>query len=468
MAASCPINVSYYKIKPIIKKEKEGHHEENQTFAQAACWRALRGNSKARRQGRKGHTGSHSGLGANIFSSVYGTVEEVTDQAIVIQPDDEQPDKYIPIKKSDSKLEMVKEAGIVGMGGAGFPTGVKLGADLQGGYILVNAAECEPGLRHNIMQLEQQAEKTVRGVEYCMEMSNAKKAIFAIKRKNARAISAIKKAIADKPDISIHLLPDIYPMGEERAVVRECLGILLEPTQLPSAAHANVVNCETVLRVAEAIEDQKPCIYKNISVVGKVHGGSEAQVFMDMPVGISVEDMLDKVGGIDGEYGEIIMGGAFTGLPTELDAPTTKTTGAIIVTIPFLDLHGAKVGLLVCACGGGEARMRDIAKKYNAEVVSVTFCKQAIEVKPGAPRKCENPGNCPGQIAKVLEMKRAGAEYLIIGNCSDCSNTVVTCGTLKMGLKVIHQTDHVMRTIHHPLYRHLTISKTVDQDLSEF
>ena len=409
-----------------------------------------------------------TGLGANIFSSVYGTVEEVTDQAIVIQPDDEQPDKYIPIKKSDSKLEMVKEAGIVGMGGAGFPTGVKLGADLQGGYILVNAAECEPGLRHNIMQLEQQAEKTVRGVEYCMEMSNAKKAIFTIKRKNARAISAIKKAIADKPDISIHLLPDIYPMGEERAVVRECLGILLEPTQLPSAAHANVVNCETVLRVAEAIEDQKPCIYKNISVVGKVHGGPEAQVFMDMPVGISVEDMLDKVGGIDGEYGEIIMGGAFTGLPTELDAPTTKTTGAIIVTIPFLDLHGAKVGLLVCACGGGEARMRDIAKKYNAEVVSVTFCKQAIEVKPGAPRKCENPGNCPGQIAKVLEMKRAGAEYLIIGNCSDCSNTVVTCGTLKMGLKVIHQTDHVMRTIHHPLYRHLTISKTVDQDLSEF
>ena len=285
-----------------------------------------------------------TGLGANIFSSVYGTVEEVNDQAIVILPEDEQPDRYIPIKKSDNKLDMVKEAGIVGMGGAGFPTGVKLAADLEGGYILVNAAECEPGLRHNIMQLEQQAEKTVRGVEYCMEMSNAKKAIFAIKRKNARAISAIKKAIANKPDISIHLLPDIYPMGEERAVVRECLGILLGPTQLPSAAHANVVNCETVLRVAEAIEDQKPCICKNISVVGKVHGGPEAQVFMDMPVGISVEDMLEKVGGIDGEYGEIIMGGAFTGLPTTLEAPTTKTTGAIMVTVPFLDLHGAKVG----------------------------------------------------------------------------------------------------------------------------
>lgn len=409
-----------------------------------------------------------TGLGANIFSSVYGVVEEVTEDAIIIQPDAEQPDKYVPIAKSENKLDMVKAAGIVGMGGAGFPTGVKLGTNLEGGYILVNAAECEPGLKHNIKQLEEQAEKTVRGVEYCMEMSNASKGIFAIKKKNAKAISAVKAAIKDKPNISIHLLPDIYPMGEERAVVRECLGILLDPTQLPSAAKANVVNAETVLRVAEAIEDQKPCIYKNISVIGRVKGGPEAQCFMDMPVGISVSDLIDMCGGIDGEYGEIIMGGPFTGKATEIDAPTTKTTGAIIVTIPFPDLKGAKVGLLVCACGGSEERMRDICAKMNGVVVSVTSCKQAVQVKPGAPLKCENPGNCPGQIAKVMEMKRAGAEYLIIGNCSDCSNTVTTCGTLKMGLKLFHQTDHVMRTIGHPLYRKLTVSKSVDQDLSEF
>ncbi len=409
-----------------------------------------------------------TGLGANIFSSVYGVVEEVTEDAIIIKPDAEQPDKYIPIKKSDNKLDMVKEAGIVGMGGAGFPTGVKLGANLEGGYILVNAAECEPGLKHNIKQLEEQAEKTVRGVEYCMEISNAAKGIFAIKKKNAKAISAVKAAIKDKPNISIHLLPDIYPMGEERAVVRECLDILLDPTQLPSAAKANVINAETVLRVAEAIEDQKPCIYKNISVLGKLNGGTEARVFEDMPVGISVEDLIEMAGGIDGEYGEIIMGGPFTGKATELTAPTTKTTGGIIVTIPFPDLKGAKVGLLVCACGGNEDRMRDICAKMNGQVVSVTQCKQAVSAKPGGPLKCENPGNCPGQIAKVMEMKRAGAEYLIIGNCSDCSNTVTTCGTLKMGLKLFHQTDHVMRTIGHSLYRHLTVSKTVEQDLSEF
>ena len=81
-----------------------------------------------------------TGLGANIFSSAYGVVEDVLEDRIIIKPDEEQKDEYVKIPEG-SKLDMVKAAGVVGMGGAGFPTGVKLGTDLQGGYILVNAAE---------------------------------------------------------------------------------------------------------------------------------------------------------------------------------------------------------------------------------------------------------------------------------------------------------------------------------------
>ena len=99
-----------------------------------------------------------TGLGANIFSSAYGVVEDVLEDRIIIKPDEEQKDEYVKIPEG-SKLDMVKAAGVVGMGGAGFPTGVKLGTDLQGGYILVNAAECEPGLRHNIQQLEDDCAK---------------------------------------------------------------------------------------------------------------------------------------------------------------------------------------------------------------------------------------------------------------------------------------------------------------------
>ncbi|MEF9941614.1 MAG: proline reductase-associated electron transfer protein PrdC [Lachnospiraceae bacterium] len=403
-----------------------------------------------------------TGLGANIFSGVYGVVEEVREDRIIIKADAEQKEEFIPIEEG-SKLDMVKAAGIVGMGGAGFPTGVKLGTDLNGGYILINAAECEPGLRHNILQIEEECDKIVRGVKYAMEISNAAKAIFAIKKKNTKAVQILKEAIKGESAISIFLLPDIYPMGEERAVVRECLGIELDPTQLPSAANAVVLNSETISRITEAIEDRKPCFSKNVTVRGKIVGGNEEHVFMDVPVGTSVGDLIERAGGIDGEYGEIIMGGAFTGKSTTVEAPITKTTGGILVTLEFMDLHGAPVGLLVCACGGDETRMRELCAKMNGKVVSVARCKQAAEMKNGS-LKCERPGNCPGQVQNSIQFRKDKCEYIIIGNCSDCSNTVMGSAP-KMGLKVFHQTDHVMRTIGHPLYRHLTVSKKVDQDI---
>ena len=428
-----------------------------------------------------------TGLGANIFSSVYGKVTEITEDRIIIEPAEEQPDEFVPIDVPEdaSKLDMVKAAGIVGMGGAGFPTGVKLNINLAEtqmgeidpeinpelpadfkvdcGYILVNAAECEPGLEHNIRQIEEQCDKVVRGVKYCMEITHADKAIFAIKKKNQKAIKTLQKALESEPAISMHLLPDIYPMGEERAVVRECLGVNLT-TQLPSAARSVVVNLETAAKVAEAVDEKKPCISKNLTVRGKLVGGNGAHVFMDVPVGVSVGELIERAGGIDGKYGEIIMGGAFTGKSTELDEPITKTTGGIIVTVEFPDLHGANVGILVCACGGSEARMREIAEKMNGKVVSVCRCKQAIENKPGAPLKCLRPGNCPGQVKNNMQFKKDKCEYIIIGNCSDCSNTVMASGP-KMGLKVFHQTDHAMRSVGHALYRSLKVSKQVSQDI---
>lgn len=429
-----------------------------------------------------------TGLGANIFSSVYGKVVEIKEDRIVIEPAAEQPDEFEPIDVPEgaSKLDMVKAAGVVGMGGAGFPTGIKLGINLaetemaeldpeinpelpagfklENSYILINAAECEPGLEHNIKQIEEQCEKVVTGVKYCMEITNADKAIFAIKKKNQKAIKILQKALESEPAISMHLLPDIYPMGEERAVVRECLGVNLTPVQLPSAARSVVVNLETVARIAEAIDEKKPCITKNVTVRGKLVGGNAAHVFMDVPVGVSVGELIERAGGIDGKYGEIIMGGAFTGKSTDVDAPITKTTGGIIVTVEFPDLHGATMGVLVCACGGNEDRMREIAEKMNSKVVSVCKCKQAIETKPGAPLKCLRPGNCPGQVKNNMQFKKDKCEYIIIGNCSDCSNTVMASGP-KMGLKVFHQTDHAMRSVGHALYRTLKVSKQVSQEI---
>ena len=398
-----------------------------------------------------------TGLGANIFSSVYGEVKEITEDAIIIEKDEDQPEEFVELEGED-KLQLIKDAGVVGMGGAGFPTAIKLGTKVK--YILVNAAECEPLLHHNVDQMVDNTELTIRGLKYVMEICQAEKGIFALKAKNKKAVDALVEGCKGDDSLDIHLLPDIYPMGEERAVVREVLGILLQPTDLPSVADAVVINVETLQRVAEAIELKKPCFSKNVTVVGKLNGGTEPHVFMDVPVGTSVKELIDAAGGIDGEYGEIIMGGPFTGKACELDAPITKTTGGIIVTQPFEDLKGEKMGLLVCACGGNEERMQDLAKKMNAEVVCVQKCKQAADVKGNL--KCENPGNCPGQALKVMNIKKAGAKHILIGNCTDCSNTVMGSAP-KMNVEVHHQTDHVLQTVGKDVIRYMTASKTVPQ-----
>lgn len=182
---------------------------------------------------------------------------------------------------------------------------------------------------------------------------------------------------------------------------------------------------------------------------------------MDVPVGTTVGALIERAGGIDGDYGEIIMGGPFTGHAVDLDTPITKTTGGIIVTAPFEDLNKAKLGILLCACGGNEPRMQDIAEKMNADVVLVQKCKQAADVK--GTLKCENPGNCPGQAQKCLNFKKAGCTDILIGNCSDCTNTVMGSAP-KLGLTVHHQVDHVFDTVGLERMRYLNKSKAVAQN----
>lgn len=398
-------------------------------------------------------------LGAPLHSPFAGAVEEIRPDAIVIQAADSQPDTFEPLA-GNTDSELLAASGLVGMGGAGFPTHVKCKVDLNGGWILVNAAECEPFLEHNIHQLETQAEKTIEGLKHIMALCHADNGVFAIKAKHEKAVAALQKLCEQEEHISVHLLPDLYPMGEERAVVREVLGRLLSVTDLPSKADAVVINTETVLRAAECFLDHRPVITKNVSVAGKLKGGTQTRVFTDVPIGTTVGSLIEKAGGIDGEYGEIILGGPFTGHAVTLDTPITKTTGGILVTAPFEDLHEAKLGLLLCACGGNESRMRDLAEKMNGEVVLVQKCKQAADVK--GTLKCENPGNCPGQAQKCLNFKKAGCTDILIGNCSDCTNTVMGSAP-KLGLKVHHQTDHVFDTMGLERMRYLTKSKSVVQ-----
>ena len=386
------------------------------------------------------------GLGANIHSSVYGKVVEINPDAIVIKPDAHQPTEFIKIKDTANHLEAIKEAGIVGAGGAGFPTHVKFNTNLDGGCVIVNAAECEPTLFHNSRVLEENPGSILRGLTYIMEITNAAKGFIAIKPHDKVALIHLEKAIeaytreiknstnetADsmqetkdsaneinsRVSIEIRTLPDMYPAGDERVVVREILGIELEPGQLPSTVGAIVSNVETVKRVQEAIELRKPVITKDITVGGRLRStlGNSPQVFLEQPLGVPVSQHIKECGGVVAPAGEILLGGPFMGASGDEDDPLTKTTSGVFVAMPYPVVE-KKFGIMACECGAPKERLRGIVAGMGGTVISETLCKRMMEVN--GRYRCEKPGNCPGQAENALYLKKQGAQAILTSACQD-------------------------------------------------
>lgn len=359
--------------------------------------------------------GKPEGLGAFIHSSVNGTVKSINDNEIVIEADENQSKDYLPIKDTDDKLEAIMEAGIVGAGGAGFPTHIKLKTKIPGGYAIINAAECEPILKHNVHYIDVEAQKIVNGLKYIMEITEATHGIIAIKPKHKESISILKKAIGKAP-IEIKYLPDLYPSGDERVVIREILGVELKPGQLPSEANAIVQNVETAKNIALAIEDRKPVIDKDVTIGGRVRNAREGLTSMDVPVGYPVIKLIEAAGGYVEPYGEIVLGGPFTGIHGEENSPVTKTLGGVLVAMPFPQ-DKRKFGILACECGAQEERLKEVVESMGGEVVAQERCKRMVEVN--GRYRCELPGICPGQAQTIMSLKKKGAQAILAGSCGD-------------------------------------------------
>ncbi len=163
------------------------------------------------------------------------------------------------------------------------------------------------------------------------------------------------KVIKNDARIEIKYLPDIYPSGDERVVVRELLGVELKPGQLPSEAKAVVCNVETLKNITLAIEKKKPVIDKDITVGGRIRGAENGKVLFDVPIGTLARDLIEQIGKAIEPYGEFVIGGAFTGMRGNKNSPITKTSGGLTLAMPFFN-EERHLGLLFCECGGGEQR----------------------------------------------------------------------------------------------------------------
>lgn len=356
-----------------------------------------------------------NGLGANIHASYTGEIVGINEINIEIKVDDDQDlDTYMKIPDTKTNIEAIEAAGVVGAGGAGFPTHIKLKTEIPGGTFLINAVECEALLSHNIDQVTKHLDQLIRGIKYCLEITKAKKAVIAVKGKHRQLIVQMLKALKDEDNIGVFKMDDLYPTGDERVIIREVLGTPPKPGQLPSELNAAVCNVETIKHIAEAIEDRKPAIDKDVSVSGRVQ--QKETIFENVPIGTPVKQLIEHVGGYVEPHGEIVLGGPMTGRSGKEDSPITKTTGGVLVAMPFPQ-EKRKVGLLVCECGGSEERMTEIAESMGAEVVASQMCKRMVEVN--GRYRCALPGICPGQAQTVMDLKKQGAEVVMTGSCSD-------------------------------------------------
>ncbi len=353
------------------------------------------------------------GLGVNIHSSIEGTVIEATEEYIII--DGEVSKDYVKIQENLLVLEKIEEAGIVGSGGAGFPTHIKLQNKIVDGVLYINSAECEPLLSHNINYIKNNVEDFLEGIKIVLEHLQCKKAVIAIKEKHSQVIKLLSEKITNT-NIEIGKLKNIYPAGDERVIIRELHGVVLEPGALPITIGAVVLNVETVKNIFQAVVNLKPLISKDITFGGRIKDLYEPKVLTNVPIGLLVEDLIKQNGEILEPYGEILMGGPFTGKSVTFKDSINKTTGAIFITNPFLNIK-ENIGVIECECGANSDRLKELVEKMNGTIVASEKCKRMVEVNGRF--RCEKPGECPGQAEVCLKLKKAGATTILTTTCED-------------------------------------------------
>jgi Na+-translocating ferredoxin:NAD+ oxidoreductase RnfC subunit len=220
--------------------------------------------------------------------------------------------------------ERIRDAGVVGAGGAGFPAHVKAGSSVE--YVIANGAECEPLLHKDFEVMARHADRVVRGVELLMESTGARHGIVGIKEKNRAAVEAISAAI-DDPRIRVHLLGDFYPSGDEFILVYEATGRLIPARGIPLDVGIVVSNVETLYNVAAAAEGT-PVVEKFVTVTGAV---AEPTTFV-APVGLSFRDAIEAAGGASvADFGVFVSGVMMGSLEFDLDLPITKTCAGLVV-----------------------------------------------------------------------------------------------------------------------------------------
>ena len=278
-----------------------------------------------------------------IHSSVSGTVKGIEPRltatgsmvsSIIIENDQQYESvEFTPARLEDlSKEEIlarIKEGGVVGMGGAGFPTQVKLAPKEPEkiDHILVNGAECEPYLTSDYRRMLDDSEKLIEGLRVMLKLFDNAKGYICIEDNKPDCIAKLKEMVKDIPRIEVAELMTKYPQGGERFLIKAVTDREINSTMLPADAGCVVDNVDTVIAVYEAVILGKPVMDRIVTVTGQ--GIKNPQNF-DVLSGTDMAELIEAAGGLTDNVSKVISGGPMMGQALfSLDFPVAKTSSAL-------------------------------------------------------------------------------------------------------------------------------------------
>lgn len=225
--------------------------------------------------------------------------------------------------------DIVREAGIVGLGGAGFPTNVKLTPKDESkiDYVIVNGAECEPYLTCDYRMMIEEPERLVGGLKVMLQLFENAKAVIGIENNKPKAIETLRALVKDEPKITVEPLRTKYPQGGERSLIYAVTGREINSSMLPADAGCVVDNVNTVMAIYDAVCKQTPILERVITVTGDAV--KEPQNFK-VRTGMNYNDIIEAVGGFVGEPKKILSGGPMMGQAMyTTDVPVTKNSSSL-------------------------------------------------------------------------------------------------------------------------------------------
>ncbi len=285
-------------------------------------------------------------VSAPIYASVSGTVKAIEPRrvvtgdsvmSIIVENDGlyEEAETMLPIKPLEQMtkediIQTVKEAGIVGMGGAGFPTFIKLSPKEPDkiDYVIGNCAECEPYLTSDYRRMMEEPEKVVGGLKIILKLFDNAKGILAVEDNKPDCIQKLKELVADEPRITVMGLKTKYPQGAERTLIYATTGRQINSGMLPADAGCVVNNVDTIVAVYRAVTEGRPLMERIVTVTGDAIANPQNY---RIHIGMNYQELVEEAGGFKTEPEKIVCGGPMMGFSMfGLDVPTTKTSTALL------------------------------------------------------------------------------------------------------------------------------------------